>query len=96
MIVYGGIIDNGTLCNEIICFDLENHKWKRITPKNTVEAIAYAASAVVTQKQGTHEDHEDHHQHDQTSGKGKGEQHSKLPDETTDYIYLFGGKTDSG
>ena len=50
MIAYGGFLDNGSVSDELLSFDLLMSEWKRVYPKKNIEGFAQAACATVMAK----------------------------------------------
>ncbi len=50
MIAYGGFLDNGSVSDELLSFDLLMSEWKRVYPKKNIEGFAQAACTTVMAK----------------------------------------------
>jgi hypothetical protein len=47
MVVYGGFLDNGSVTDELLTFNLEEYEWRKITPKYPIEGFAQGQCATV-------------------------------------------------
>ena len=47
MIIYGGLLDNGNMCDELVALDLELLEWNKIILKNVIKPLAFSACCTV-------------------------------------------------
>jgi hypothetical protein len=50
MIVYGGYIDNGSVNDELLNFDLEESYWYKVNCAKPIEGLAFSSCATLINK----------------------------------------------
>lgn len=50
MIVYGGLLESGHFCTELLNLDLEHNDWGRMYPKQTMEPFVQATCCSIISK----------------------------------------------